>query len=53
MLRGVEAKLNKKDFIGKAPKEVVEKELDKKRDFEHHLERLRVIYASLIERNHA
>ncbi|MGA9363640.1 MAG: valine--tRNA ligase [Bacteroidota bacterium] len=49
MLKGVETKLSKKEFIGKAPKEVVEKELDKKRDFEHNLERLRANYASLTE----
>jgi len=49
MLKGVETKLSKREFIGKAPKEVVEKELDKKRDFEHNLERLRANYASLTE----
>ncbi|MEK6571267.1 MAG: class I tRNA ligase family protein, partial [Bacteroidota bacterium] len=49
MLRGVEAKLNKKDFIGKAPKEIVQKELEKKRDFEHNLEKLRANYATLTE----
>jgi len=49
MLKGVEMKLSKKEFIGKAPREVVEKELDKKRDFEHNLERLRANYASLME----
>jgi len=49
MLKGVETKLSKKEFIGRAPREVVEKELDKKRDFEHNLERLRATYASLTE----
>jgi valyl-tRNA synthetase len=49
MLKGVEAKLNKKEFIGKAPKEIVAKELEKKKDFEHSLERLKANYASLTE----
>jgi valyl-tRNA synthetase len=49
MLKGVEAKLNKKEFIGKAPKEIVEKEIEKKKDFEHNLDRLRANYASMME----
>jgi valyl-tRNA synthetase len=49
MLKGVEAKLRKREFVEKAPKDVVEKELDKKRDFEHNLERYRANYASLTE----
>jgi valyl-tRNA synthetase len=49
MLKGVETKLSKKEFIEKAPRQVLEKELDKKRDFEHNLERLRANFASLTE----
>jgi valyl-tRNA synthetase len=49
MLEGVEAKLNKKEFIAKAPKEIVEKEIEKKKDFEHNLERLRANYSSMTE----
>jgi valyl-tRNA synthetase len=49
MLKGVEAKLNKKEFIGKAPKEIVEKEIEKKKDFEQNLERLRANYASMTQ----
>jgi valyl-tRNA synthetase len=41
LLKGLEGKLSNADFVARAPKEVVEKERQKKTDFEEKIEKLR------------
>ena len=41
LIEGIEKKLMNKDFLSKAPKEVIEKERQKSQDFKDNLEKLR------------